>query len=232
MFDFNFSLWQWLIAIYLILAIGTLLPTLFAFFKQDEPFEKGSNYFQESTYFSDAAKERLARHNDRMLGALGFWKKQAKQYRRFHYYIIIWVVVSATLLPIMTQAITPADPFSKWFLTIMSTHTALLLGFHRVLKVDENFRDFRNGESRFYDLRRRMLDRPYTLGANEKEAIDNYIGQVERIRQALRKDEVGNIPILEEATAGFTDTNRNDGFSRGRSASTSLPSGDSSAGPH
>jgi hypothetical protein len=192
--------WLILIAFYLLLALGSFVPTIQAFRKFETPFEPGSDFFGGSTYFSDEAKLRLQQHNDRMIDMLGFWKKQVKQYRRLHYYIVIWVLISSTLVPILTQAITD-NAVSKLLLTIISVHTTVMLGLHRILKVDENIQEFRRGESQFYDLRRRLLDRPKSFGETEVEQLDNYFMTVEQLRQTMRGEELGNIPSVEEATA-------------------------------
>ena len=131
-----------------------------------------------------------------MLGTLGFWKKQADIYKRFHYYALGWVIPSSVLVPFLAQAITE-DPYSKWFLSVVAALSAILLSFHKWLKVEQNFKAFRNGESAYYDLRRRMLDRPSSFGESEIEQLDEYFSAVEAIREKVRDAEIDNFPGSE-----------------------------------
>ena len=57
---------------------------------------------------------------------------------------------------------------------------------------------FRHGESEFYNLYRRLLDRPHTLGENEDEQIDNYFAEVQRIRRLVRNAETESLPTVED----------------------------------
>lgn len=101
-------------------------------------------------------------------------------------------------MPFLTQAIDPSAPAAKWLLTAISLHIALILGFHKGLRVAENFRAFRHGESEFYDLYRLMLDQPSKLGATEDEQIENYFTQVAVLRRLIRNAETDNLPTLED----------------------------------
>ena len=82
--------------------------------------------FSESA-FSDKAKARLEQHFSRLRGTLAFWKREATRNSRFHYYCLWWTIFSASIMPFLTQAISPSDAASKWFLTIIAAHIALLL---------------------------------------------------------------------------------------------------------
>ena len=77
-------------------------------------------------------------------------------------------------MPFLTQAIDPHDASSKWLLTIIAAHIALLLSFHRGLKVAERFRLSRHGESEFYDTYRRLLDSPESFGPDEDRQLQKY----------------------------------------------------------
>ncbi|WP_162932147.1 hypothetical protein [Solimonas sp. K1W22B-7] len=190
------SLWSWLIASYLALALLTLLPTLTALFGKVK-LNPGGASFDESS-FSSGAKEKLTRHYSRMQGTLAFWKREAVRNSHFHYYCLWWTIVSSSLMPFLTQAVDPADTASKWFLTTVAAHIALVLGFHRGLKVAENFKAFRHGESEFYDTYRRLLDRPNTFGKTEEEQISNYFEEVEVIRRFVRTAETDSLPMLDD----------------------------------
>jgi hypothetical protein len=189
------NIWLVCILIYVALATLTFVPTLRAIFRRVQLFDGGAS-FKDSTYFSEDAVAKLMQHESRIQGTLLFWKNEANKYKQFHYYTLIWTTFSSTLIPILAQAITE-DFFSKLLITIISGHIALLLAFHRAFKVDKNFQAFRQGESEFYDLRRRLLDRPHTLGANEKKQLDTYFEQVEIIRKFVRNAETDNFPVLD-----------------------------------
>ena len=120
------SLWSWLIASYLALALLTLLPTLTALLGGVK-LNPGGASFDEST-FSNEAKEKLKRHYSRMQGTLAFWKREATRNSHFHYYCLWWTIVSSSLMPFLTQAIDPTDKASTWFLTTVAAHIALEIG--------------------------------------------------------------------------------------------------------
>lgn len=83
-------------------------------------------------------------------------------------------------------------------MTVISTHTALLIAFHRALKIENNFKAFRHGESEFYDLYRRLLDRPKSFGDSEEKQIETYFIEVENIRRAVRIAETDNLPMIDD----------------------------------
>ena len=189
---------NWLIATltYGGLAILTLVPVGIKLVR-GVPLHPGGAGFTDAVQFSDTAKQRLSQHFSRMQGTLGFWKKQAEIYRYLHYYSLCWTIPSSVTIPFLAQAITP-EPWSKWLITLVSAYTAILLTFHRALKVDANYKAFRQGESEFYDLYRRMLDRPQAFGADEKEQMSKYFDSVENLRKYIRNAEIDNLPTLEQ----------------------------------
>lgn len=190
------TVWQIGIIAYTIGALVALLPTLIALFRGVK-LKPGGATFDMSPNFSEENKLRLSQHYSRLGGTLAFWKKQAEQYKRFHYYSVCWTIPASVAIPFLAQALTD-DPYAKWLLTIISAHIAILLSFHRGLKVERNYRAFRQGESDFYDLYRRMLDRPHTFGRTEQEQIDAYFDAVENIRKLVRNAEIDNLPTVEQ----------------------------------
>jgi len=157
--------WWW-IAIwgYLIAALGTLSPTLIALFGAVKLNPAGVS-FDGTSRFSPSTRAVLSEHYSRLAGTLGFWKGRAAMYTRFHYYLLSsWAVpLVGVIAPQATG--TPA----RWLLVIMSSHVALAISFHRGLKVVDGMKTFRHGESEFYDLYRRLLDRPQLFGKTEEE---------------------------------------------------------------
>jgi hypothetical protein len=188
--------WLFGIIAYALLTLGTLAPILSAVIKGIELHPGGSSV-QESTRFSEEAKTRLTQHYSRIGGTLSFWKKQATIYKRLHYYCLCWTIPSSVIIPFLAQAMT-SDPYSKWLITVVSGYTAILLAFHKALKVDGNYKAFRQGESEFYDLHRRLLDRPTTFGAHEEEQLANYFDAVENVRKYIRNAEIDNLPTIEQ----------------------------------
>ena len=143
-------------------------------------------------------REAMTLHFERLAGTLVFWKFEAAKYRAAHYYCLIWTIPSAVLIPILTQAVS-GSPTGTALVTVISSFTAILLAFHRGLKIEENFRGFRHGESEFYDLFRRMLDQPGALGADSKNQLGAYLTETETIRRFVRNAETNNMATLDEA---------------------------------
>jgi len=189
-------MWQGLSFGYSVLAILTLIPTLLAVFKKVE-LNPGGSSFDESPHFSEEAKKKLIQNYSRIQGTLGFWKNQAEKYKRFHFYCMYWTIPASILIPIITQSV-DGQPDTKLLLTIISTHTAILIAFHAGFKVDKNYKSFRHGESDYYDLNRRLLDRPETFGQTEDEWLNNYFKEVEIVRRFVRNAETDNLPMVED----------------------------------
>ncbi|MDP6631310.1 MAG: hypothetical protein QGH42_04565 [Kiritimatiellia bacterium] len=183
---------------YTAFALITLFPTLRAAFKKVRLHTNGCS-FKDSLHFGDEEKVQLQQHYSRIHGTLVFWKNAAEKYRSFHYYCLLWTIPISVLIPIVTQAISDGNG-SKLFLTVVSSHAAVLLGLHKGLKIENNFQAFRHGESEFYDLYRRVLDTPEEFGDSKREQMTAYFKQAELIRRHVRNAETDNFPSLEEAT--------------------------------
>ena len=151
--------------------------------------------------FSADAKARLQQNHSRLLGTLGFLKKQAEFYKRFHYYSLGWLIPSSVLVPFLTQAITK-DPYSKWLLSVIAAFAAILLSFQKWLKAEQNYKAFRLGESSYYDLRRQLLDRPRSFGDTEEAQLENYFLRVEELRRTVRDAEIDNFPSSDVPKVG------------------------------
>jgi hypothetical protein len=191
------TIWDWLIVGYMFSATITFVPTIFAIFITQSLHDGGVS-FNGCSNFSEINKERLNNHYSRIQGTLRFWKTEAVKNGRFHYYCLWWSIISSVSMPFLSQAIDPNQTSSKWLLTVISAHTALCLGFHKGLKVAENYRAFRHGESEFYDVYRRFLDLPQKFGNTEEEQITHYFEQVEAIRRLIRNAETDNLPNIDD----------------------------------
>jgi hypothetical protein len=163
--------------------------------------------FDESPNFSAIAKSKLNQNYERLRGSLSFWKNQAEKYRAFHRYCLCWSIAAGVLVPFLAQAI-GSDGTSKWLVTIVSAHAALMLGFSKGFRVEQNYKAFRQGESEFYDLYRRFLDSPTDFGETEDEQLDAYFSQVNLIRKVVRSAEIDNIPSVEESSTKAAQTLR------------------------
>jgi hypothetical protein len=188
--------WTTSIICYIGLALASFVPVVIAMLKKVK-LHPGGETFSESPYFSDANKKLLQQHFTRLHGTLVFWKNKAEWHKRFHYYTLFWTIPVSILIPIITQTVDTTFE-AKLFLTIISTHTALLIAFHRALKIENNFKAFRHGESDFYDLYRRLLDRPNSFGATEEKQLETYFIEVENIRRAVRIAETDNLPMIDD----------------------------------
>lgn len=189
--------WQFGSAVYLILLIGSFWPVGRAIARKVVLHPSGAG-FDDSTHFDEETKILLNQHYSRIQGTLGYWKNQAALYKALHYYCIIWTIPSAVLIPVLTPFIHDGN-FSKGAVTLISAMTAVLLAFHRGLKVEDNLKAYRHGESEFYDLVRRLLDRPHSLGKDQTEQIDLYFDEVARIRRFVRNAETDNLGTLDDA---------------------------------
>lgn len=191
--------WEIGIIAYSALALGTFVPVLRALIAPVRVHSGGPG-FEESPDWESDSMRRLEQNFDRIRGTLGFWKQRATVYGRLHYYSVIWSIAASVALPVLTQALPADDSSAKWLLTLVATHAAILITVNRGLKVTQNYQAFRQGESDFYDLYRRLLDRPQSFrGQTESERLEDYFKQVEAIRRAVRHAETDNLPAVVEA---------------------------------
>jgi len=193
--------------VYLVLALITLIPTL-KNVAVGVKLNPGGDTFSSCPHFTEDNKKRLSAHYTRLMGTLGFWKKRAESFTSFHYYCAVWTILSAWAVPIIA-ALSPtteeASIFTRLLIVLVSGHVALALSFHKGLKVADGMKAFRHGESEFYDLYRRLLDRPKTLGDDEEAQIDKYFAEVEKIRRLVRNAETESLPRVEDAKKSESD---------------------------
>ena len=159
----QYSSWLVFLISYVGLAIISLFPVIYRYFKPVKLHPGGISY-KDSIILSDEIKTKIEHHISRIEGTLYFWKHQTSKYKTFHNYSLFWITLASVLIPILAQAINTEDSYSKILVTVMSAHVAILLAFNKVLKVEENYKAFRHGESEYYDLYRRLLDRPNSFG--------------------------------------------------------------------
>lgn len=198
MIELACNITPWMIAIisYSSLALVTFIPVIVALLKKVS-LHPGGDSFSSSLHFSEQNIKLLEQHYTRINGTLIFWKNKAEWHKRFHIYTLLWTIPVSLLIPIITQTVDTTFE-AKLFLTIISTHTALLFAFHRAFKVENNYKAFRHGESEFYDLYRRLLDRPKSFGDTEDKQLEAYFIEVENIRKLVRIAETDNLPMIDE----------------------------------
>ena len=189
--------WGIALAGYVGTAILTLLPILWAWIRGVN-LKPGGSSFEDSLLLSPETKTRLSQHYSRLEGTLKFWKKRATLYTGFHYYCTIWMILSAWAVPLIALVVPSSGNYaSQWLLVAISSHVALALSFYRGMRVSDSMKAFRHGESEFYDLYRRMLDQPASLGDTEDKQLQHYFSAVEGIRKRVRNAETENIPDVE-----------------------------------
>jgi hypothetical protein len=84
-------------------------------------------------------------------------------------------------------------------------HVALLSAIHKGFKVEQNYKNYRIGESEYFDLRRRLLDQPYLLSKESEDQIDVYFSTTEAIRRDMRVKEVDSIASFEDVKLAVND---------------------------
>lgn len=180
--------WNVAIALYVLAAVVSFLPVALAIFKKVNPNDISGD-FDGVINFDEKQLSQLQAHFQRMRGTLSYWKNGANKYKKIHFYTLIWTIPSSVLIPILTQSIDGDGLEARGLVTVISAFTAILLSFHKVLKVEEKFRAFRKGESGFYDAYRRILDRPKAYGDTPEKQIEGYFLTVEALRQTCREFE-------------------------------------------
>lgn len=200
------DIWLFFTIAYISLSLFTFIPVFKAILKKVK-LHDGGDSFEKSKYFNDDEKVRLISHFSRISGTLGFWKNQPLKFKRFHYYVLCWTIPSSVLIPVLVQYVNDAD-HSKLFITVVSSFTAILLAFHKGLKVEDNFKSYRHGESEFFDTFRKLLDRPHEFGANKEEQLIEYFKQVDTIRKYVRNAETDNLAALDSSTKEIFNINK------------------------
>jgi hypothetical protein len=192
--------WEIALVAYLAAAAVSLAPVLTAISTKVTPLNPGGPSFAESPHFSEEAKTVLIQNYERLKGTLGFWKNRASRFENIHVYCMLWIIVLSVATPVLTQIVGQAkeDPWATWFLTAATLHIALVTSVHKFLKVEINFKAFRQGESEFYDIYRRLLDNPKAFGESENDQIQAYFNQVALIRKQVRNAETDTYAGLEE----------------------------------
>lgn len=189
--------WEIASSVYAALATLTLAPVIHVFLKKETPVPVPPD-IEKSPLFSPEARLRILKHYERISGTLGFWRNEALKYKYLSTYTTLWVIPSTIAIPVLTQI--NSQNGATLLITLISSHSAIFISLSKALKTEANFRSNRMGESAFYDLYRRLMDAPQTIGKTEEEQLERYFLAVEEIRQKARTDEVlNNRPEISKA---------------------------------
>jgi hypothetical protein len=190
--------WIVFIFVYGAFSIFTLYPFLKAILNGYN-LKEAEFSFEDSNYFNSEQKKRLSQHYSRLQGTLAFWKNNAIKYGSLHFYCVFWVIFGGLSIPVLIQFIDGAEGmFGRICVTLVSMHVALLSAIHKGFKVEQNYKNYRIGESEYFDLRRRLLDQPYLLSKESEDQIDVYFSTTEAIRRDMRVKEVDSIASFED----------------------------------
>jgi hypothetical protein len=184
----------WLAAsVVLLLGIlGTIVPVALAFLKKIK-LDKPTSWFDKATVLG-AQQQRLLDHEARIQGTLLFWKNKAAAHGRLHSSSVLWSLFSAVSLPVLVQLYEKSLMWSNVFLTTLTFWTGLVVALAHTFKSEELYRGFRQCESDYYDLTRRLLDYPAKTEQELDAQVDAYLETVYRIR-ALGRDVETNSPM-------------------------------------
>ena len=194
----SINAWTYAFWLYVVVAILSLFPVLSTWLRGVR-LKPGGPSFEDALNFSSEAKKRLNDNFERMRGTLGFWKQQAAKYERLHLYCMLWIIILSAVTPVLTVTATQqSDQYSHYLLTATIVHLSIISGVHKFFKTETNFKAFRQGESEFYDVYRRMLDNPEAFGLNEDDRLKRYFSDVALIRKQVRNAETDTYAGLEE----------------------------------
>lgn len=185
----NSGMWVNIIEVYIGISLLTFIPILNSILFGEVILHNKID-FQDSK-FIDENKEKLELINERMRGTLIFWKNKVRIYKNLHYYSVIWSTLISVVMPILIQ-LTNSD--GKLLITIISTHSALLIAFHKGFKIESNYKRYRICESNFYDAYREMLHYSGSDPGETEKKIQEYVKIVEATRKDGREIEIDNIP--------------------------------------
>jgi hypothetical protein len=189
---YNEPIWFFLLLLYLVIIFVSFLPVWRAYAEEPdrEKIVTGNRLDElKSSKLSPTAQKEIEANYLRIAGALAVWQKEAKQAKSFYQYALFWTTVATPLVPILTQFV-DEKPLSRLFLTVVSLHIAIVVAFQRTIKPNDMTKAFRQNESEFYDLYRRVIERPESFGSDDKTLLVKYFEEVERVRQNARMREL------------------------------------------
>lgn len=188
----NFDWWLAGVVVLIIAIVTTLIPIVFGYFSFVELNDPGEWFDTAEQLGSE--KERVITHYSRIIGTLRFWKSRAAAHHRLHLARVIWSLLSAVLLPVLVQFYDKSNTWAVLFMTILTTWTGIIVALAFTLKSEEKYQGYRQQESDFYDISRKLLDLSKRGDPKLEKKIDAYIEIVSEIRKIGRKVETGSPP--------------------------------------
>ena len=185
--------WLWGTMILVSLQLATVVDILDAHLRW-QPLKLAKPWFEES--FPPPYKEQLVSNYQRMFGTLTFWKNRARLFEKISKYSILWSIVAGILVAALIQDYDKNNEHEKLFLTLLLVWSTIATAVSRSFKAEELYRGFRQTESDYYDVSRRLIDRR-SSAENMREQIDAYFKTVEQIRKAARDAETSNQPKVD-----------------------------------
>jgi hypothetical protein len=170
--------------------VATVIPVACAFLKRIK-LVKASSWFEHATLLG-SQQQRLLDHEARIQGTLLFWKNKAAAHGRLRNASVLWSVFSAVSLPVLVQLFEKQLIWSNVFLTTLTVWTGLIVAAAHAFKSEELHRGFRQCESDYYDLTRRLLDNLADDPKQLKAQVDAYLETVSRIREFGRDVETNS----------------------------------------
>jgi hypothetical protein len=194
--DMLSSLNPWFLGTVILIASITIttIPIIKAFFKKIDLHNAGS-WFDNAASLG-AEQTRLKEHFSRIRGTLVYWKNQAAAYQRLDTARVSWSLISGVSLPVLIQFYNSTDKWAVGFMTLFTTWTGLIVTLAYTLKAEQKYQGFRQQESDYYDISRKLLDFPNQDPVLLKKQVDDYIEKVVQIRKVARQVETGSPPSV------------------------------------
>lgn len=189
-----FTLWN--IIIYSIIATN-IVSLLIIFFILKPAFAvqtagNANQTFDNSILISDDLKDKLEVHYVTIIPILKIWQKRAWIYGSLYYYVVIWTSLIALSTPFLVPLSKEVE--GNYFLQGLSAYSAIILGLYSIFKIQDKYKKYRLYESAVYSCVRKMKFSSSEFGSDEGKRFQQYIKEIEDIRDKARNEEIDNIP--------------------------------------
>ncbi|MGH1350297.1 MAG: hypothetical protein ACRBBN_05755 [Methyloligellaceae bacterium] len=183
------DVWIFLNIIVILGIVGTLAPISWAFLLKISP-DKTPIWLEEAQ-ISEEQKQRVLKHHKLIAGTLKYWKNQAAAHERLFIARKVWSIFASVTLPAFVQLYDKSD-YALSFITIFTMFSGFIVLLAYAFKSEEKHRGFRQYESEYYDIARRLINLPAETEEQLKKQVDEFILLAEKIRKAARKVETGD----------------------------------------
>jgi len=186
------------LSIYILIAILTFLPVLFQLIRTI-PKSKNAEAI-ESAGIDEWAAKTLKSRISRDEGALSYWRKYIYFCKGYKYYAAFWITIIGIFIPIVTQFSGTEENvmvFVKVILTVISLHSAIVLAFNRVLKIDSNYNTYRTAAANYSRNLNLAIDNIRLDVGKKDQYINTFITDTQNIRKTISAQEAESIPHFE-----------------------------------